>query len=174
MEDPGPKFGSHVENDDTMYTPRAYEKVCDSQNEAFWVQQDRLPKLIPKGLEIVWKGGWLGCLWYWMWGVGRGGGFPCIGQGLCSMNFPFMPKEGELGFLISLIRCGAGGKEEVDLKSCQQSNITMESDPLLQVLIKEMESYWLRKYNWLEFYIITLHYNGIEIYEVTQSQIKHK
>lgn len=62
MEDPGPKFGSHVENDDTMYTPRAYEKVCDSQNEAFWVQQDRLPKLIPKGLEIVWKGGWLGCL----------------------------------------------------------------------------------------------------------------
>lgn len=103
------------------------------------------PSSSPKWLDIVCTGGWLGCSWCLTWEVVRGRSFPCRGQHFCAMNFTFTPKGGRTGLSYQFDwMCGRRKTRRNRFWVIKQSNIEMESDPSLQVLMKEMESYWLR------------------------------
>jgi len=81
--------------------------------------------------------------------------------------FHLRQKEGEQGFLISLTECAAEGKQgEIDFESHQAVKHWNGIRPFT-TSANERNGILTEEFYWLEFCIITLHYNAIEIHEVT-------
>ena len=81
--------------------------------------------------------------------------------------FHLRQKEGEQGFLISLTGCAAEGKQgEIDFESHQAVKHWNGIRPFT-TSANERNGILTEEFYWLEFCIITLHYNAIEIHEVT-------